>query len=178
MILQIKTPVLEIPENFTVGEKIEISGIIYTARDAVMPKLKKAIESRSPGDLPVSLKGAAVMHTAFSPAGFGPTSSNKHEIESTMGILSEAGVKIHLGKGAIKKETVNEISKHGSIFVVVPPVSALLQSRVISKRVAAFAEEGIEALHELEVNRIPGIIAAANGISIFDQIKQRNKDAG
>jgi len=168
MILKIDTPVQgKLPSEAVAGVRVEISGIVYTARDAVMPKITRLIREASLADLPMNLKGAAIMHTAFSPAGFGPTSSNKEEIEDSMGLLSEAGVKIHLGKGAIAQETVNEIAKYGSIFIVVPPVSALLQSKLISKKIIAFEEEGMEAVHELVVSGLPGVIAAANGQSVF-----------
>lgn len=167
MILKIKVPIRARFADIVAGNRVEISGIIYTARDAVMAKLTKLIKNGDIKNLPIQLRGAAVMHTAFSPSGFGPTSSNKEEIEGAMGILSEAGVRFHLGKGAIKQQTVNDISKFGAVFVVVPPVSALLQCKLISQRVVAFKEEGMEALYELKVNGLPGIIAAAKGVSIF-----------
>lgn len=159
--------------HLSIGAQISLHGTLYTARDAVLPKIVTLIQNRALHELPIALSGIAILHSAFSPAGFGPTSSNKEEIESTMGILSEAGVRIHMGKGRISDQTVAEISKHGSIFIVVPPVSALLHSKLLSKRVAAFPEEGMEALHELEVDGIPGIVAAAHGESIFNQARAR-----
>lgn len=169
MIMKIEVPLLGKLSKAAVGTPVEISGIVYTARDAVLPKIAKMIKDNTIEQFPVSLKGAAILHTAFSPAGFGPTSSNKEEIEGTMGILSEAGVRLHLGKGNIKQDTINEISRHGSVFIVVPPVSALLYSRLISKKVVAFPEEGMEAMHELKIEGLPGVIAAANGQSIFSK---------
>ncbi len=167
MVIKINTPLSEGILDAEVGNRVEISGIVYTARDAILPKMIKLIKDGAITQLPITLKGAAIMHTAVSPSGFGPTSSNKEEIESAMGILSEAGVRLHIGKGVIKQQTVNDISNYGAAFVVVPPVSALLQSRLISKRVIAFKEEGMEALYELTVRDMPGIIAAANWLSIF-----------
>jgi len=51
--------------------------------------------------------------------------------------------------------------------VVTPPAAALLTSRMTSSEVVAFPEEGIEALHRLEVNDFPGIVAVAHGKSIY-----------
>ena len=132
-----------------------------------MPKIASLVHNDALDKLPISLKGAAIFHTAISRAGFGPTSSNKEEIENAMGIISKAGVRIHMGKGCLKQETIYDLAKYNAIYIVVPPVSALLQDRMISKRVAAFKEEGIEALFELTVRDLPGIIAAAKGKSIF-----------
>ena len=108
------------------------------------------------------------MHAAVSPSGFGPTSSNKEEIESNMGILSQAGVRIHMGKGALSRETVEKISEYRAVYITVPPVSALLQNRLISKSVVAFQEQGMEAMYALEVQGLPGIIAAADNCSLFN----------
>lgn len=166
MVLKIQVPLNRDLSDAKVGTKVEISGIIYTARDAVIPKISDII-NQSIESLPFNLVGAAIMHTAVSPAGYGPTSSNKEDIEGYMGILSKAGVKVHIGKGVLNPKTVCDISKHGSIFIVMPPVSALLQDRLIAQRIVAFQEEGMEAIHELEVDSLPGIIAAANGKSIF-----------
>jgi fumarate hydratase subunit beta len=107
------------------------------------------------------------MHTAVSDAGISPTTSNKEEIEESIPYLSKAGVKIHIGKGNLSEETIKALDKWGSIFVVTPPAAALLTSKVISKRVAAFEEEGMEAMYELEVNGLPGIVAISHGKSIY-----------
>jgi len=50
---------------------------------------------------------------------------------------------------------------------VTPPAAALLTSKVKSKKVAAFAEEGMEAIFELEVDGIPGVVAVAHGKSLY-----------
>lgn len=167
MPLQIEIPVIFDLSHITIGTPVEITGIIYTARDAIIPKICKLIKDGNIDKLHLNIQGSAIMHTAVSSAGFGPTSSNKEDIENNMGFLSEAGVRIHLGKGTLKQQTVDDISRFGSIFVIVPPVSALLQSRLISKKVIAFQEEGMEALHELKIRGLYGIVAVANGESLF-----------
>lgn len=149
--------------NLKVGDQISISGTIYTGRDAILPKLVKlANENKSP----VDLNGMAIMHTAVSDAGIAPTTSNKEEIESTIGELSKNGVKIHIGKGKLSKKTVTELKENNSIFVVTPPVAALLTDKVLEKKCVAFENEGIEAMFQLKVEDIPGIIAIAHGKSI------------
>jgi len=151
-------------ESLEVGDRILLSGKIYTGRDAVLPRLVEAVKS---GRSPVDLKGAAIMHTAVSDAGIAPTSSNKEDIEESIPSLASAGVLIHIGKGALKNETIHALDKVGAIFVVMPPVAALLTSRVRSKKLVAYKEEGIEAFYELEVEGFPGIVAIAHGKSII-----------
>ena len=149
--------------SLKVGDQILISGTMYTGRDAILPKLAElANEKKSP----VDLKGMAIMHTAVSDAGIAPTTSNKEEIESTIPDLSKNGVKIHIGKGKLSKKTVDNLNKNNSIFVVTPPVAALLTDKVLEKKCVAFENEGIEAMFQLKVENIPGIVAIANGKSI------------
>ena len=106
------------------------------------------------------------MHTAFSDAGIAPTTSSKIEIESTIPKLSEAGVKIHIGKGKLSDETLNELEKNNSIFVITPPVAALLTSKVLEKKCVLFENEGMEAMFELKVKDIRGIVAIHRGEKI------------
>ena len=166
--IKIKTPVTdEQIRSLKVMDKIEISGKIYTGRDAVLPKVVRLTQEGGLRQRGVNLEGAVIFHTAVSPAGIGPTSSNKLEIESSIPTLSAAGVKIHLGKGALSATTVAELKKNNSVFCITPPVTALFADSIVSKRVVAFPEEGIEALWELEVKGIPAFVAIAHGQSIF-----------
>ena len=161
----IKMPVThDVIEDLKVGDRIEIHGKIFTGRDAALPKLVRSIKN---GEKLIEINGSAIMHTAVSDAGISPTTSNKEEIEESIPYLSKAGVKIHIGKGNLSEETIKALDKWGSIFVVTPPAAALLTSKVISKRVAAFEEEGMEAIYELEVDGLPGIVAIAHGKSIY-----------
>ena len=166
--MKIKTPVLtEVVRRLKVGDRVEISGPIYTGRDAALPKLCRAIEEGELPKLGLQLEGAVIFHTAVSPAGIGPTTSNKVEIEGSIPVLSRAGVRGHLGKGALRVETVKVLQETGAVFMVTPPVTALFMNNIRSCRVAAFPEDGMEALHELVVEDLPAIVAIAHGESIF-----------
>jgi fumarate hydratase subunit beta len=46
-------------------------------------------------------------------------------------------------------------------------VTALLMQKVKSERVIAFESEGMEAMHEVEVEGLTAIVAIAHGKSIF-----------
>jgi fumarate hydratase subunit beta len=153
--------------NLHVGDFISISGIIYAGRDAALPKLVKIAEEGRLNEIGVNLEGQVIFHTAVSIAGVGPTSSNKLEIENSIVPLSKAGVRLHLGKGAIHMETVEYLSKIGSVYAVIPPVTALLGSKIHEKKVAAFPELGMEALYVLRVVGFTAVIAAAHGRSIY-----------
>ncbi|MDD4513878.1 MAG: fumarate hydratase C-terminal domain-containing protein [Eubacteriales bacterium] len=149
------------------GDMVYITGRIYCGRDAVLPKICKLIEEGKLGETGIDLQGSVIFHTAVSPAGVGPTSSNKLEIEGSFETLSKAGVKMHLGKGAIKAETVAMLDSVNAVFAVMPPVTALLGNNTLSSRCVAFPGLGMEAFYELEVKDYPCIIAAAHGKSIY-----------
>jgi fumarate hydratase subunit beta len=167
----IETPILRDVSKLMIGEMINLSGYIYAGRDAVLPKIVSLIESGKLEEYGIDLEGSVIFHTAVSVAGVGPTSSNKYEIESSISPLSAAGVKLHLGKGAISRSTINALNQYNSIYAVIPPVTALLNSKTLSQKIVAFPELGMEAFHILEVKDYPAIIAAAHGKSIYDEQK-------
>lgn len=165
----LKTPISdEDISRLSVGDTVTISGYILCGRDAVLPKVLKMIEDGTVDSLGVDLRGQVIFHTAVSPAGVGPTSSNKLEIESSIAPLSAAGIKLHLGKGALHAETVAALDKYNAVYAVIPPVTALLESKTTERRVVAFPELGMEALHLIKVDRYPAIIGAAHGRSIYE----------
>ena len=167
--IELTTPFSEeVISKLNVGNVVSISGYIYTGRDAVLPKIIKAAEEGTLGSLGIDLQGAVIFHTAVSPAGVGPTSSNKLEIESSFEPLSRYGVKIHLGKGAISKATINALKENNAVFAVIPPVTALLGSQTVEQEIVAFPELGMEAFNRLKVVKYQALIAAAHGVSIYD----------
>ena len=143
-------------KSLKVGEQITISGTVYTGRDAALPQLVELIKQNK---VPFDMAGSVIMHTAFSDAGIAPTTSSKVEIESSIEPLSRAGVKIHIGKGTLSDESAEALNEYNSIFVITPPVAALLTSKVIEKECVLFENEGMEAVFKLKVKEIPGIVA-------------------
>lgn len=167
--IELQTPISEeMIGQLKVGDMVFISGHIFCGRDAVLPKIVKMIENGTVSELGIDLKGSVIFHTAVSPAGVGPTSSNKLEIEASMDVLSQAGVKLHLGKGEIHAETIQILDARNSVYAVMPPVTALLESKTLEKKLVAFPELGMEALYQLKVERYPAIIGAAHGRSIYE----------
>lgn len=159
--------------DLQIGDRVSFRGRILCGRDAVLPKVCALIGDGRLGDLDAGFSGGAVLHTAVSCAGIGPTSSNKVEIEESFGPLCEAGVKVFLGKGEIGPETIAVLGRHGAVFAVVPPVTALLGKGMRSNRCVAFPELGMEALWEVELDACPAIVAVAGGESLFGKEGRR-----
>ena len=149
------------------GDIVNLSGKIFCGRDAVLPKIVTMIEEGTLAENGIDLQGGVIFHTAVSPAGVGPTSSNKLEIEGTMPQVTKAGIRMHLGKGELKKETIEMLGQYNAVYAVIAPVTALLNSKVKAKKCVAHPELGMEAFYELQVENFPCIIAAAHGESMF-----------
>ena len=164
----LNTPISEeAARDLHVGDQVLINGYIYCGRDAVLPKICGLIESGEIVHTDIHLQGNVIFHTAVSPAGVGPTTSGKVEIEGSFETLSKAGVKLHLGKGAIQPETVKMLDQQNAVYAIIPPVTALLGNNTLEQRLVAFPELGMEALYELKVRDYPAIIAAAHNQSIY-----------
>lgn len=152
-----------------VGDVVSITGYIFCGRDAVLPRICKELEDGTWEKRGIDLQGGVIFHTAVSPAGVGPTSSNKLEIEGSFETMSKLGnIKMHLGKGAIKPETVKALEKNNAVFAIIPPVTALLESQTMERECVAWPELGMEALYRIKVEGYQAIIAAAKRESIYD----------
>lgn len=168
--INITTPITDdVINKLKIGDMVYISGYILCGRDAVLPKIVQMINEGNEEQLGADLKGGVVFHTAVSPAGVGPTSSNKVEIESSMEALSKAGIKLHLGKGKISQGTIDKLNDRNSVFAVIPPATALLGAKTMEQECVAYPELGMEALYKLKVDRYPAIIGAAHGRSIYNE---------
>lgn len=166
--IRLQTPISkELIRSLKVGDRILLSGKVFCGRDAVLPRICKLVEDGSFEEYGIDLEGGVVFHTAVSIAGVGPTSSNKPEIEGSFDTLSRAGVRMHLGKGAISQDTIDILEENDAVFAIIPPVTALLGENTISKKCIAFHELGMEAFYEIEVKDYPAVIGAARGKSIY-----------
>ena len=158
---------MEEVQSLKVGDQILLSGKIFCGRDAVLPRICRLIEENKLQEYGIDLQGGVIFHTAVSIAGVGPTSSNKPEIEGSFETLSKAGIRIHLGKGAIGRGTIAMLNEQSAVFAIIPPVTALLGENTISQKCLAFPELGMEAFYEIEVKDYPAVIGAAHGMSIY-----------
>lgn len=153
----------EVLASLKAGDFVNIKGTIFAGRDAVLPKIVEMLNAGTLEENGIYLKGGVIFHTAVSPAGIGPTSSNKLEIEGTMSDLTKAGIRMHLGKGELKDETIKMLADYNAVYAVIAPVTALLNSKLIEKKCLAHPELGMEAFYELKIDGFPAIIAAAHG---------------
>ena len=135
------------------GDKILLSGKIYTARDAAHKKLVDLIDKNQ--DLPFELKNSIVFYAGPCPSApneiigpIGPTTSKR--MDKFAPILHKAGVLATIGKG---ERTIKDT---GYIYLkAAGGVANVYKECVKSAKLVAFEDLGAEAIYELEVVNMP-----------------------
>jgi len=150
------------------GEKVLISGTVYTARDQAHIRL---IEEKN---LPFDLKGAVIYYVGPTPAkenqvigAAGPTSA--YRMDELAVPLMKKGVRVMIGKGDRSKAFQEAMQKHNAVYMMaVGGAGALLASRIKRKKLLLYEELGTEAVYALTVEDFPCFVAYdLHGNSIF-----------
>jgi fumarate hydratase subunit beta len=160
------------PKMLKAGQRILLSGIVYTARDAAHKRIIDMLDSGSAA--PFGLKNAAIYYCGPAPAkpgavigACGPTSSSRMDV-FTPRILKE-GVKFLIGKGSRSESVVNSIKKNNALYLVATGgVAALLYKTVKKSDLIAFEDLGPEAIYKFEVEDMSLIVAIdSDGGNVF-----------
>ncbi len=159
--------------SLKIGEKVAISGILYSARDAAHKRLVELIENGK--ELPFKLEGQVIYYVGPTPAkpGYavgsaGPTTSSR--MDPYAPILIARGLKGMIGKGPRAKEVIEAMKKYGAVyFAAVGGAGALISKSIVSAEVIAYPELGAEAIRRMEVKDFPAIVAIdAAGNDLFE----------
>ncbi len=145
------------------GDRVLISGSLYTARDAAHLRFKQALEAGR--DLPFDISNQAIYYMGPSPAppgkvigACGPTTSSR--MDKFTPILLKHGARVFLGKGERSQTVRSAMLRYGAVYLVTfGGMGALLSRCVKSARVVAYPELGTEAVQRLEVENFPAIVA-------------------
>ena len=160
--------------SLKVGDKVLLSGIIYTLRDAAHKKIVEIINANE--KLPVNFKGSIIYYCGPCPArpgevigSCGPTTAARMDKYAQK--MHSLGVIATIAKGPRSNDAIESIKKNkATYFVVTGGVGALISKKVISASLVAFSELGAEAIYKLEVNELPLIVAIdSSGANIFDR---------
>ena len=155
------------------GQRVLLSGTVYTARDAAHKKLVKLLADG--GKLPFDPKGAVIYYAGptQAPKGLpigscGPTTSAR--MDPFTPTMLDAGVAAMIGKGERSSEVVKAIERNGAVYLCALGGAGALACRCIkSCRVIAFEELGCESVKELRIEDFPLIVAVdCSGGNIFE----------
>ena len=145
------------------GDKVLISGVIYTARDAAHKRMMDALKSGK--ELPFDLRGQVIYYAGPSPAkpgavigSCGPTTS--YRMDSYAPKLIRQGLKGMIGKGKRSGEVKEAMMEHGSVyFAAVGGAGALLARAIKESEVIAYPDLEPESVRRLVVENFPAIVA-------------------
>ena len=146
-------------EQITAGDKILLSGTIYTARDAAHKKIFELLKEGAP--LPFKLENSVIYYAGPTPSpknlpigSCGPTTSSR--MNTYAPTLIGLGVKCIIGKGEIGREVCDSIVKNKALYLcAIGGAGALAASCVTSCEVVCFKELGCESVKKLTIKNFP-----------------------
>lgn len=163
MEIRIHTPLTEEKvKTLKAGDRVLISGVIYTARDAAHKKLVALLDENK--ELPIDVKDAVIYYVGPSPAkpgkvigSAGPTTS--YRMDPYAPRLLDLGLKGMIGKGSRSEAVKESIKKNCAVYFAAIGGAAALMARAVKKaEVVAYEELGSEAIRRLEVEDLPVMV--------------------
>ncbi|NLX76483.1 MAG: Fe-S-containing hydro-lyase [Clostridiaceae bacterium] len=152
----------DIVDSLRAGDMVEISGTIYTARDAAHKRLMDIINAG--GKLPFDLNEQVIYYVGPCPApegivigSAGPTTSGRMDCYTPK--LIELGLSGMIGKGQRSTEVIDAMVRNGAVyFGAIGGAGALISKSIKSQQVIAFEDLGTEAVRKLTVVDFPAIV--------------------
>lgn len=160
-------------ETLRAGDKVLLSGTVYTARDAAHKRIFAMLDNGE--KLPFDLAGAAVYYAGPTPTppnmpigSCGPTTSSRMDVYTPR--LLDLGLKCMIGKGNRSKQVVEAMRRNGAVYLcAIGGAGALAAKCVRSLEVIAFEDLGCESIKRLEFKDFPLFTAIdCRGGSLFE----------
>jgi len=173
-IVQLHTPLGEEVLSLRAGDRVELSGIVYTARDEAHLRMQK-------DGIPFDPKGAAIYHCGPVIQGnrviaAGPTTSAR--MNELSGFLLDQEVRALIGKGGMGA-LVREQLKNRGVYLAFTGGCAALASSHMTLRGVFFEDLGMaEAIWVIELDHLPLVVGIdAQGNDLFEAVMRRAKKA-
>ena len=172
--VQLKTPLGDEVLELNAGDRVDLSGIVYTARDeAHLRMMEKGI--------PFDPKGAAIYHCGpviqdNKVIAAGPTTSARmNELE---GFLIDKGVRALIGKGGMGATVRKQLAGKGVYLAFTGGCAALASSHMTLKGVF-YEDLGMaEAVWAIELDRLPLVVGIdSHGADIFEAAREHAEAA-
>ncbi len=150
--------------GFRPGETLLLNGRLLTGRDAAHKRMVEMLDRGEP--LPVDFRGRFIYYVGpvdpvrdevVGPAG--PTTATRMD-KFTEQVLGQTGLLGMVGKAERGPAAIEAIRKHRSVYLMAVGGAAYLVSKAIkAARVVGFADLGMEAIYEFEVQDMPVTVA-------------------
>ncbi len=154
------------------GDRVFLSGVIYTARDAAHKRIKELLENGRV--LPFEINNSVVYFAGPTPAkdglaigSIGPTTSSRMDCFSPL--MLDLGQKAMIGKGNRSKNVVDAIIRNKAVYFAAIGGAGALYSKCITEcQVVGFPELGCESVKKLVVKDFPLLVAIdSKGDSLY-----------
>jgi fumarate hydratase subunit beta len=162
-VIKLKTPLTDQDvEKLKIGDKVLLTGVIYTGRDAAHKRLFDLIQAGK--ELPIDIRGQVIYYVGPAPAkpgkpigSAGPTTS--YRMDAFAPKLMELGLKGMIGKGNRSAEVVEAMKNCKAIYFGATGGAGALLARSIKKaEVVAYEDLGPEAIQRMEVEDFPVVV--------------------
>lgn len=145
------------------GDRVLLSGVIYTARDAAHARLIAALSEGRP--LPVDLRGQTIYYAGPSPTppgrasgSIGPTTSMR--MDPYTPALLHYGVNALIGKGGRSPSVKEVLTETGSVyFAAIGGCAAYMAACIRQLDVVAYEDLGTESIKRLLIEDMPLTVA-------------------
>ena len=145
------------------GDRVLLSGTIYTARDAAHKRLFGLLDEGK--ELPFPLKGAVIYYAGPTPAqqgmavgACGPTTASR--MDGFAPRLLDLGLTAMIGKGQRSSEVCEAIVRNGACyFAAVGGAGALIAKCIQTAEVIAFDDLGCESIKRMTIEQLPLTVA-------------------
>jgi fumarate hydratase subunit beta len=171
--VQLRTPLGEEVLALRAGDHVELSGIVYTARDEAHLRMQKE-------GIPFDPKGAVIYHCGpiikdNRVLAAGPTTSAR--LNELSGFLLDKGVRGLIGKGGMGATVREQLRGRGVYFAFTGGCAALASSHMALKGVF-FEDLGMaEAIWVIALDRLPLVVGIdSHGDDIFESVRRHAGD--
>lgn len=170
--INVDTTDVEKIRSLKAGQRVLLSGYIYTARDAAHKKLLDCINLGE--DFPIDIKDKIIYYVGPCPSSpneiigpAGPTTSGR--MDKYTPVLLERDLLGMIGKGERSEQVRESIKENKAIyFAATGGAACLLQQKILESEVVAYPELGAEAIYKLKIKDFPVIVAIdSNGESVL-----------
>ena len=155
------------------GDRVLLSGTVYTARDAAHLRMLDCIARGEP--LPMPLEGQVIYYAGPTPTppgrpvgSIGPTTSVR--MDAATPTLLAHGLRGMIGKGLRGPAVVEAMKEHGAVyFAAIGGAGALLSSCIKKAEIVCYEDLGAEAVRRLEVENLPVVcVIDSEGNNLYE----------
>lgn len=175
MEIKITSPISkEAAKKLKCGDRVLLSGIIYTARDAAHERMVSEYEKTQV--FPINLENQAIYYAGPCPAkpghvigSCGPTTAGR--MDDYAPVLLDNGLSCMIGKGARNAAVVDAMKRNGAVYLgATGGAGALIAGCIKKSEIVAYDDLGTEAIRRLEVEDFPLVVLIdCQGNDLYEQ---------